>query len=142
MAAKTSPQSNSARIKELDALFQRGGLTRSPHKKPTTTRKGAAKKKTLRSEEKARRPSRGASKKPAIKALGPDILRVPQWQQYDWLLHGFSTRAGGVSTVYQPGDRKQKCGELNLGLTAADSPENVKRNRELFVQALLGGANR
>jgi YfiH family protein len=66
---------------------------------------------------------------------------VPQWQQYDWLLHGFSTRAGGVSTAYQPGERRQKCGELNLGLTAADSRQNVKRNRELFVQALLVGAD-
>ena len=66
---------------------------------------------------------------------------MPQWQQYDWLLHGFSTRAGGVSTAYQPGNRKQKCGELNLGLTAADSPENVTRNRELFVQALLAGTD-
>jgi len=83
----------------------------------------------------------GAPKNRAIKALGPDILRVPQWQRYDWLLHGFSTRAGGVSTVYQPGARKDKCGELNLGLTAADLPENVKCNRELFVQALLGSAN-
>ena len=40
------------------------------------------------------------------------------------------------------GIKKQKCGELNLGLTPADSPENVKRNRELFVQALLTTADR
>ena len=66
---------------------------------------------------------------------------MPEWQQYHWLLHGFSTRAGGVSTVYRPGTGKQKCGELNLGFTAADSPQNVKRNRELFVQALLAGSD-
>ena len=126
VAAKTSSQSNIGRIQELDALFQRGGLTRSPHKKPVARDTGAA---------------AAIPKKPAIKALGPDILRVPQWQQYDWLLHGFSTRTGGVSTAYQPGDQKQKCGELNLGLTAADLPENVIRNRELFVQALLNSTD-
>ncbi len=143
MAAKTSSQSNLSRIQELDALFQRGGLTRSSHKKTTTaTRGGASKKKTSVAAKKRPGQTVAPAKKPAIKALEPDILRVPQWQQYDWLLHGFSTRAGGVSTAYQPGDRKQKCGELNLGLTAADSPENVTRNRELFVKSLLAGANR
>jgi len=81
--------------------------------------------------------SEATTKKTAIKSLGPDILRVPQWQQHHWLLHGFSTRIGGVSIVYRPESGKQKCGELNLGLTAADSPQNVKQNRELFVQALL-----
>ena len=65
---------------------------------------------------------------------------MPEWQQYDWLLHGFSTRGGGVSTVYQAGRPGQKCGELNLGLTAPDLPENVKRNRDRFVRALLAGA--
>ncbi len=62
------------------------------------------------------------------------MLRVPQWEQYPWLVHGFSTRIGGVSTVYQPGG---KCGELNLGITAADSTENVHKNRELFLSAVL-----
>ncbi|MGA8288788.1 MAG: peptidoglycan editing factor PgeF [Acidobacteriaceae bacterium] len=142
MAAKSTPQSNSARIKELDAWFQRGGLTRSPHKKPTRAQNRAAKKKTIASAAKKQStPAAAAPKKPPSKALGPDILRVPQWQQYDWLLHGFSTRTAGVSTAYQAGDRRQKCGELNLGFTTADSAHNVKRNRELFVQALLGSAN-
>lgn len=65
---------------------------------------------------------------------------MPQWDQYsDWLVHGFSTRHGGVSTAYRPDRRKQNCGELNLGFTSTDSRENVLRNRELFVQALLDG---
>lgn len=138
MAAKTSPQSNNLRIQELDTLFQRGGLTRSPHKKAVAISQVASnKKKTSVAAKKHGDPVIHSPKRPAIKTLGPDVLRVPQWQQYDWLLHGFSTRGGGVSKAYQPGHRGQKCGELNLGLTAADSPENVKRNRELFVQALL-----
>jgi len=140
--AKRSSQSNLSRIQELDALFQRGGLTRSPHKKTAAAARGiAAKKKTSVATKKRAGRAIAAAKEPAIKPVGPDILRVPEWQQYSWLLHGFSTRAGGVSTAYQPGDPRKKCGELNLGLTPADSPENVQRNRELFVQALLTGAD-
>ncbi|MGB8481622.1 MAG: peptidoglycan editing factor PgeF [Acidobacteriaceae bacterium] len=142
MSAKTTSQSNRTRIQELDALFQRGGLTRSPHKRRiAASRAASSKKKTSTAVEKRAGLATSAQKKSVIKALGPDILRVPQWQQYDWLIHGFSTRIGGVSTAYRPGERKQKCGELNLGLTVADSPENVKRNRELFVQALLADTN-
>ncbi len=68
-------------------------------------------------------------------AIAPVVLRVPAWQQrYPWLIHGFSTRPGGVSTVYAPGTQR---GELNLGLTASDTEKNVHRNRELFLRALL-----
>jgi YfiH family protein len=46
-----------------------------------------------------------------------------------WLVHGFSTRPGGVSTCY--GGKT-----LNLGQTQHDTPANVERNRELFLQAV------
>ena len=46
-----------------------------------------------------------------------------------WLLHGFSTRQGGVSKEYGGG-------QLNLGLTAEDSPKNVERNRARFLRKL------
>ncbi len=62
------------------------------------------------------------------------LLRVPAWAEHAWLVHGFSTREVGVSTAYCA-DRKP--GELNLGFTASDSPENVLKNRELFLRALL-----
>lgn len=52
------------------------------------------------------------------------------------MVHGFSTRMGGVTTAYAPGKRR---GELNLGMTLPDTPENVARNRGFFVRALLGG---
>jgi polyphenol oxidase len=140
VAAKTSPQSNNLRIEELDALFQRGGLTHSPHKNAIAISRGTTnKKKTSVAGKKRSDPVIPSPKRPTIKTLGPDVLRVPQWRQYDWLLHGFSTRSGGVSTAYQPGHQRQKCGELNLGLTEADSRENVERNRELFMRALLQG---
>ncbi len=128
----------------MDTLFRLAGLTRGPHRKATApSGSGLARKKKTASTTKKRR-ARAVSKflKPGQTKTGPDILRVPQWKQYGWLIHGFSTRRGGVSTAYRPGVRKPGCGELNLGFTAVDSRENVERNRELFVQALLDGADR
>ena len=49
--------------------------------------------------------------------------------QLPWLVHGFSTRQGGVSTCYGGGT-------LNLSLTQHDKRENVERNRVLFLQAV------
>jgi YfiH family protein len=46
-----------------------------------------------------------------------------------WLVHGFSTRWGGVSACY--GGLT-----LNLGVTPSDTKENVARNRGLFLEAL------
>ena len=45
------------------------------------------------------------------------------------MLHGFSTRKGGVSKVY--GGKS-----LNLGITEQDTREAVERNREIFLKAL------
>jgi hypothetical protein len=142
VSAKKTPQTNRSRIQELDTLFQLGGLTRSPHKRRNSVNHGepGMKKASMGSRKPVGR-SAAATKKAAIENFGPDILRVPQWQQHHWLLHGFSTRVGGVSTVYRPGAGKQKCGELNLGFTAADSPQNVKRNQELFLQALVASTD-
>ena len=63
------------------------------------------------------------------------FLAVPGWERMDWLWHGFSTRVGGVSTVY---GGEGEAGELNLGFTAHDSPENVRENRRRFVEAVTG----
>ncbi len=153
---KAVPEDGSAkaRLRELDALFAAGGLRRGQHKKPaqngSSTAGGAdisplaksAKKETgdqKQSSRGAKRTARqkiGAGKK-ASAGSGIEVLRVPEWQQYDWLVHGFSTRRGGVSTVYRPGEPQAKCGELNLGFTATDDRAHVTRNRELFVRALL-----
>lgn len=87
-------------------------------------------------EKSGRRPKpRKSSARPDLPAH-PIILRVPQWQPYPWLAHGFSTRVGGVSTVYRPNRRR---GELNLGMTAHDLGENVEKNREIFLQTVLSG---
>jgi polyphenol oxidase len=62
------------------------------------------------------------------------LVQVPGWERFSWLRHGFSTRAGGVSTVY--GD----AGALNLGWTQEDDPEAVAENRQRLVQAVGGGS--
>jgi len=49
-----------------------------------------------------------------------------------WLVHGFSTRGGGVSKCY--GGRA-----LNLGFSSHDSKAAVTRNRQAFISALTDG---
>jgi polyphenol oxidase len=59
------------------------------------------------------------------------ITRVAGWDRFPWLRHGFSTRGGGVSTVYG--------GEsLNLGWTKEDYPAAVAENRRRFIRAVEG----
>ena len=64
-----------------------------------------------------------------------EVVRVPGWSgrskpDLGWLIHGFSTRMGGRTTVYRPGNL-----DLNLGFTDSDDREIVAANRELFVAA-------
>lgn len=58
-----------------------------------------------------------------------EILHADSLAGIPWLVHGFSTREGGVSTCY--GGKS-----LNLGFTADDTQKSVERNRELFEDAL------
>jgi hypothetical protein len=65
------------------------------------------------------------------------MIRAPGWLRYGWLRHGFSTRTGGVSTIYgQIGG----AGTLNLGWTQQDDPANVAENRKLFLAAVADKA--
>jgi YfiH family protein len=61
-----------------------------------------------------------------------EILRIPGWREIPWLRHGFSTRDGGVSSVYGA------AGLLNLGWTREDDPGAVRENRRLLVEAISG----
>jgi len=72
-------------------------------------------------------------------------IRVPGWSGFEWLWHGFSTRAGGVSEVYLPpvGGQVRELGqgtggELNLGFTPDDNRDNARENRLRFVEAVAG----
>jgi polyphenol oxidase len=60
---------------------------------------------------------------------GLEILSVEDWKQYDWLLHGFSTRKGGISNVYGGST-------LNLGWTKEDNTASVAQNRKQFIRAV------
>ncbi len=57
------------------------------------------------------------------------ILHAGQLIKVPWLIHGFSTRAGGSSRAYSKGD-------LNLGFTKDDSRAAVERNRAAFLKTL------
>jgi YfiH family protein len=66
-----------------------------------------------------------------------EVIRAESFRGILWLVHGFSTRKGGVSEAYGGG-------ALNLGITPEDTREAVERNRRLFfktIEALdCGGA--
>jgi YfiH family protein len=57
------------------------------------------------------------------------ILQVPALSKLHWLLHGFSTRPGGISHL--DGEKV-----LNLGFTDWDTRENVLENRRRLQSAL------
>lgn len=57
------------------------------------------------------------------------LVRANLLGKLPWLVHGFSTRVGGVSRAYANGD-------LNLGFTKDDSRIAVERNREAFLRKL------
>lgn len=60
--------------------------------------------------------------------------QTPGLKRIGWLVHGFSTRPGGVTTCY--GGLS-----LNLGYTREDSREHVQENRRRFLAALGAVAN-
>jgi len=64
------------------------------------------------------------------KAAKLKVLRARVLTKLPWLVHGFSTRTGGISRVYGKSD-------LNLGFTKDDSRASVERNRAALLQALL-----
>jgi polyphenol oxidase len=67
------------------------------------------------------------------KSRGLQILELAPFSKFPWLVHGFSTRPGGVSSL-----ESEKV--LNLGFMEWDTRENVLENRRLF-QSALGAAD-
>ena len=61
------------------------------------------------------------------------ILELAPFREFPWLVHGFSTRPGGVSQL-----ESEKV--LNLGFMEWDTRENVLENRRVF-QSALGAAD-
>jgi YfiH family protein len=65
-----------------------------------------------------------------------EVLVAPRWRKAG-VPHAFSTRRGGVSTVYS---REESLAvEMNLGLTATDERANVLENRRLLMAAAGAG---
>jgi len=60
------------------------------------------------------------------------LLRATPLSHLHWLVHGFSTRSGGLSLL---GEARV----LNLGSTEWDSQEAVRENRVAFLHALRAG---
>ncbi|HWR14449.1 MAG TPA: peptidoglycan editing factor PgeF [Terriglobales bacterium] len=64
-----------------------------------------------------------------VRAPRPEVLQAENLKQLEFVVHGFSTRNGGVSDAYG--------GEsLNLGITEADTRANVQENRRIFLRAI------
>lgn len=63
-------------------------------------------------------------------AAGLEILTAKICDSLPWIVHGFSTRKGGVSQL-------NGAAVLNLGFTDWDSAEAVMRNRGTFVRAVF-----
>jgi polyphenol oxidase len=66
------------------------------------------------------------------------VLRAPQWLAEEWLVHGFSTRFGGVSEI---AGAARSSGDLNLGFTNRDTAEAVLLNRERFLSSVIPAGN-
>ena len=85
--------------------------------------------KTRRDVHKQRDPVRAVDGWTERAAHGLQILQAPSLAKIPWLVHGFSTRPGGVSEL--------QCEKvLNLGFAEWDSKENVLENRRRFQSAL------
>ena len=61
-----------------------------------------------------------------------EVLHAPSLAPLRWMVHGFSTRRGGFSSVYGKG-------ALNLGFTTHDKKATVLRNRQALVSTLPHG---
>ena len=72
------------------------------------------------------------------RARGLQILEAPQVAQFDWLVHGFSTRPGGASELKANRDGGDPPSEkiLNLGFTDWDTRDRILKNRQDYFAAL------
>ena len=62
----------------------------------------------------------------------PGIVTIPAWAAHPWLVAGFSTRQGGLSTAYAAGGPP----EQSLGYTPQDDPATILAARQRLVATL------
>lgn len=127
-----SPESDAA-IANIDHLLAKVGLRHGTRKLIPAGFERQPKHPAARSAKS--RASNSRASKPRIQKSKIEVLRSPQMAEIDWLISGFSTRAGGKSDLYSP---VQLAGELNLGFTPTDHVENVLENRRRFNRAVAG----
>ena len=133
-----SPRSASSDIQAIDKLLTAGGLT--PRRKRTQSgshpivpkRRTPGTPRSGNSRQSERQEIRPQTARRVVKSR-VEIVEAPAWKAWPWLVHGFSTRTGGVTAAYRPG---QRAGDLNLGFTATDTRENVIENRRRFLEAV------
>jgi purine-nucleoside/S-methyl-5'-thioadenosine phosphorylase / adenosine deaminase len=118
------PSPQTAGSDPIDALITKGELASSPR-----AAVGRQRHRESNPEHKEIEPQRARR----VAKSRVEIVRAPSWNAWPWLIHGFSTRTGGESTVYRPA---QRSGELNLGFTESDARDNVLENRRRFLKAL------
>jgi YfiH family protein len=111
----------------IDQLLTQGELASNPrsalrHQRPRETKP----------EPKAVQPQ--AQRRVAKSRV--EIVRAPALEGQSWLIHGFSTRTGGVTSAYRPGKAGEPGSDLNLGFTQTDTRDNVLENRRRFLKAL------
>src|SRR5271156_728510 len=94
------------------------------------------KKRMARKKPEGRRPSKSAAWS-LRRARDLRILQAPALAALDWLVPGFSTRAGGSSALGAGGDGGKAGGKaLNLGFTDWDSRAAVEDNRRMFFEGV------
>src|SRR3990172_11221344 len=70
---------------------------------------------------------------------GEMMMQAPLLAQFSWLVHGFSTRHGGVSSLIPAGSSAAPGADLNLGKIPWDSAANVRENRRRLLARLRAG---
>jgi YfiH family protein len=113
-------------IGQVDELLASVGLGHGRRETLAGTWEGGErlKRKELPAREKVRKTTAGGK---------AGVVQAAGWEKYAWLRHGFSTRAGGVSRIYDG-----EVGSLNLGWTKEDDAANVTKNRKKFLGEVAG----
>jgi polyphenol oxidase len=112
-------------ISQIDNLLASVGLGHGRRKTLAGTWEGGERKSRTEHERQT---------KPTIVAKA-SVVQAPGWEKHSWLRHGFSTRAGGLSSIYDPGTGK---GLMNLGWTKEDDAAKVAKNRKRFLREVVG----
>ena len=123
---RVNRHSKAKSIDEIDRFLESGGFSRAKRPKGALKRRRTARDKQLAAAKAKAKPVRRGTATGKLEVI---IADTKAWNQ-PWLVHGFSTRAGGFTSVF--GTK----GDLNLGFGKHDSREAVEKNHKRFFAAL------